>query len=215
MPKKPSPKRQLFELFARVARAFANASRLELLEALAQGERSVEELARATAITIANVSHHLQILRDSGLVTSRRNGVQVIYSLADDEIPTVIAGIRRIGERHLAEIERLVQKYFQSHDSLEPVDHKELLGMVHRGEVVVLDVRPRNEYDAGHIPGAINIPVSELPKRLAELSRDQKVVAYCRGPYCMLAYEAVEELRKRGYHARRLQEGYPEWKISK
>jgi len=207
-----SPKKRLFEQFARVAKALASANRLELLEALAQGERSVDALAQASGMSVANTSHHLQILRDSGLALSRKEGLQVFYRLSDDAITTVLGGIRGVAERHLAEVERIVRENFDSRDSLTPVKRDQLLEMVHSGEAMVIDVRPPNEYDAGHIPGAVNIPLDTLPEHLAKLPKEQEIVAYCRGPYCMLAFEAVERLRQSGYQARRLEDGFPEWK---
>lgn len=207
-----SPKKHLFEHFARVAKAMASANRLELLEALGQGEHSVDELARASGMSVANTSHHLQILRDGGLVQSRKKGLQVIYSLTDDQIPALLASIRGVAERHLAEVERIVRDNFKRRDKLTPVRHDELLEMVRSGEAIVIDVRPGTEYQAGHIEGAINIPLEELPQRLKELPKNQEVVAYCRGPYCLLAFEAVEQLRQHGYRARRLEDGFPEWK---
>lgn len=206
------PRKQLFHHFARVAKALAHANRLELLEALAQGERSVDALAQACGIPISNTSHHLQILRDSGLLVSRKEGLQVIYRLADDEVLRLISGVRRLAERQLAEVERIVRENFDGRDTLTPVRRKELLGMVRRGEATVIDVRPPTEFSAGHIPGAVNIPLDALPRQLKKLPKGQEIVAYCRGPYCMLAFEAVEQLRKKGYRARRLEDGYPEWK---
>jgi len=207
-----SPKKKLYEHFAKVAKAMASPSRLELLEALAQGERSVEGLATATNISVANTSHHLQILRDSGVVRSRKEGLQVIYSLNDAEIPNILSGLRRLAERHLADVERIVRENFDRLDDLKPVKREELLQLVSSGEAVVVDVRPAGEYQAGHIAGAISIPLDSLPRYLAKLPKNQEVVAYCRGPYCMFAYEAVSQLRSQGYKARRLEDGYPEWK---
>lgn len=207
-----TPKKKLYEHFARVAKSMASPSRLELLEALAQGERSVEGLAQATGISVANTSHHLQILRDGGVVQSRKQGLQVIYSLNDPEIPTLLSGLRRLAERHIAEVERIVRENFERLDELKPVKREELLQLVSSGEAVVVDVRPAGEYQAGHIPGAINIPLDSLSKHLAKLPKNQEVVAYCRGPYCMFAFEAVSQLRSQGYKARRLEDGYPEWK---
>ncbi len=215
MPGLVSPKKRLLEHFARVAKAMASANRLELIEALAQGERSVDALAQASGMSMANTSHHLQILRDSGLAVSRKDGLQVFYRLTDDAIPAVLAGIRGIAERHLAEVERIVRENFESRDNLTPVRREELLGLVRSGEAMVIDVRPPAEYDAGHIEGAVNIPLESLAGRLNKLPHDQEIVAYCRGPYCMLAFEAVEALRKHGYHARRLEDGYPEWKADR
>ncbi len=206
------PKKKLFEQFARVAKAMASANRLELLEALAQGERSVDGLSQASGMSVANTSHHLQILRDSGLVQSRKEGLQVIYSLIDDEVVVVLNGIRRIAEKHLAEVERIVRENFDSRDNLTPMRRDELLERVRSGDAMVIDVRPAAEYHAGHIEGAVNIPLDSLPDRLEELPQDQEIVAYCRGPYCMLAFEAVEQLRRHGYRARRLEDGFPEWK---
>jgi rhodanese-related sulfurtransferase len=206
-----NPKKKLFEQFARVAKALASPNRLELLETLAQGEKSVDALAQATGMSVANTSHHLQILRDSGLAESRKLGLQVIYRLSDDQIPILLGCISRIAEKHLAEVERIVREHFDARDALTPVGRNDLMTRVKEGGMVI-DVRPAAEYEAGHIPGAINIPVDELPHHLEALPHDQEIVAYCRGPYCMLAYEAVATLREAGYQARRLEDGFPEWK---
>jgi rhodanese-related sulfurtransferase/biotin operon repressor len=214
MPAPLSPKKRLYEHFARVAKAMASSGRLELLETLAQGERSVEALARASGMSVANTSHHLQTLRDAGLVVSRKEGLQVIYNLGDDQIPAVLAGIRHVAERRSAEVERIVRESFGSRDEVTPVKRDELLQLVRSGEVTVIDVRPEEEYRAGHIEGALNVPLDSLPRLLSKLPRQQEIVAYCRGPYCLFAMEAVEQLRKQGYRARRLEEGYPEWKAS-
>jgi DNA-binding transcriptional ArsR family regulator len=211
-----SSKTQLFSHFARGAKALASPVRLELLEALAQGEHSVDELARAAGVPMANASHHLQVLRDGGLVHSRRDGVQIIYSLSDEtEITQVIAGIRRIAEAQLAEVDRIVREAFTSRDTVTPMDPREVVKLARRGEVTVIDVRPRDEFHAGHIKGAINVPLAELGQHLADLPRDREIVAYCRGPYCVLSFEAVEELRRHGFRARRLEAGYPEWKAAR
>lgn len=207
-----SPKKKLFEQFARVAKSLASPNRLELLEALSQSERSVDALAQATGISVANTSHHLQVLRDAGLVESRKEGLQVIYRLSDDQIPTLTGCISRIAEKHLAEVDRIVREHFDARDALTPVGRDELLARVKEGGTMVIDVRPSAEYEAGHIPGAVNIPVDELPQHLETLPRGQEIVAYCRGPYCMLAFEAVAKLREAGYQARRLEDGFPEWK---
>lgn len=207
----PSPKKRLFEQFARVAKALASANRLELLEAMAQGERSVDGLAQASGMSVANTSHHLHILRDGGLVQSRKEGLQVIYRLSDEQIPSVIAAIRGVAERHSAEVANIARTHFDNLDKLQPVRRDQLMKMANAGEAMVIDVRPSSEYEAGHIPGAINIPLDTLPERLAELPKEQEIVAYCRGPYCMLAFEAVEKLRQSGFQARRLEDGFPEW----
>lgn len=207
-----SPKKKLFENFARVAKAMASANRLELLEALAQGERSVDGLAQASGMSVANTSNHLRIMREGGLVQSRKEGTQVIYSLSDEKVPLLLAGIRYVAERHLAEVERIVRENFNSRDKLIPVRRDELLGMVKSGEAMVIDVRPSSEYEAGHIEGAVNIPLESLTERLSKLPKDQEIVAYCRGPYCLMSFDAVEQLREHGYRARRLEDGYPEWK---
>ena len=208
-----TPKKKLFENFALVAKALASANRLELLEALAQGERGVDGLAQASGMSVANTSHHLQILRGGGLVQSRKEGTQVIYSLTDEKVLSLLADIRYLAEQHLAEVERIVRENFESRDNLTPVRRDELLGLVSSGEAMVIDVRPTAEYDAGHIEGAVNVPLESLPERLSQLPHDQEIVAYCRGPYCMLAFDAVEQLRQHGYRARRLEDGFPEWKI--
>lgn len=207
-----NPKQRLLTHFAQVAKALAHPVRLELLEALSQGERSVEVLAKACSLPMANTSHHLQILRLGGLATSRKEGLQVIYSLADDAVPGIIAALRGVAERQNNEVERIVRDSFERRDTLQAVSRDELMARVKRGEVMVLDVRPANEYAAGHIPDAVNIPIAELSQRLASLSKRREIVAYCRGPYCLLAFEAVKKLRESGYSARRLQDGYPEWK---
>lgn len=208
----PSPKRRLLDCFARVAKAMASPQRLDLLEALAQGEHSVDELARAIGAPVANTSHHLQVLREGGLVETRRAGVQVFYQLSDEEeIVNVLGGLRRIAENHLAEVDRIVHEAFENRDPMTPVSHEELLERARTGDVTVIDVRPDNEYQSGHIEGAINVPLEELDQRLADLPKEREVVAYCRGPYCLLAFEAVERLRAQGYQVRRLENGYPEW----
>lgn len=207
-----SPKKKLFENFARVAKALASANRLELLEALAQGERSVDGLAQASGMSVANTSNHLRIMREGGLVQSRKEGTQVIYSLSDEKVPLLLAGIRYVAERHLAEVERIVRENFNSRDDLLPVRRDELLGMVRSGEAMVIDVRPTAEYEAGHIEGAVNIPLESLTERLKKLPKDQEIVAYCRGPYCMMSFDAVDQLRQHGFRARRLEDGFPEWK---
>jgi rhodanese-related sulfurtransferase len=210
-----SPKKQIFEHLARVGKGLAHAARLDLLEALAQGERSVDVLARTCGMPISNTSHHLLILKDCGLAASRKEGLQVFYRLADPEVTEMVATVRRIAERQLAEVNRIVREHFESRDALQPVRREELLKMARRGDAVVIDVRPEEEYAAGHIAGAINVPLESLPRFLKKLPREQDVVAYCRGPYCMLAFEAVEKLRKKGFRARRLEDGFPEWQAGR
>ncbi len=207
-------KHDLFSQFARTGKALSNANRLELLEFLAQGERSVEALAKASRLTVANTSQHLQQLRQAGLVSTRKQGQSVYYRLAGDEVMRLLNALRSVAEQHLAEVDRLVKSYLTVKDDLEPVPAAELLARARKGLVTVLDVRPPEEYAAGHLPGAINIPLAELEKNLDQLQPGQEVVAYCRGPYCVLAYEAVAKLRAKGLKARRLQDGYPEWKLA-
>jgi len=209
-----SPKQALFVQFAAVAKAVAHPHRLELLEQLAQGERSVEVLADRTRLSIANASQHLQHMRRAGLVAARREGKFVFYRLTDDAVLDLLASLRRIAERNLADVERVVRGYFQDRDSLEPVSRPELMDRLEAGLVTVLDVRPEDEFALGHLPGAINIPLSELEKRLADLDPKQEIVAYCRGPYCVLSYEAVAVLRARGFKVRRLEDGLPEWRAA-
>ena len=207
-------KHELFAQFARIGKALSNANRLEFIEYLAQGERSVEALAQVSGQSIANTSQHLQQLRQAGLVTARKDGQRVFYRLSGDDVVLLLNGLRAVADRHLAEVGHLVTTYLDTKDNLEPVSAEDLLMRVRNGEVTVLDVRPREEFASGHLPGAINIPLSELEARLSEFSPDQIVVAYCRGPYCVLSYDAVARLREHGIQARRLQDGYPEWKIA-
>jgi len=205
-------KSALFDQFARIGKALGSAKRLEMLEFLAQAERSVEVLARMTGLSVANTSQHLQQLRQAGLVDARKEGLYVHYRLAGDGIVRLLAALRAVGQERLAEVDRLVKLYLDSKDSLEPVPARELLQRARKGLVTVLDVRPAEEFAAGHIRGAINVPVTDLRKRLDEIPRGQEVVAYCRGPYCLMAFEAVAELRRRGRKARRLEDGFPEWR---
>lgn len=209
---KANVKSELFEQFARIGKALSSARRLEMLEFLAQAERSVEALSRMTGLSIANTSQHLQQLRQAGLVDARKEGLYVFYRLAGDGIVRLLAALRTVGQERLAEVDRLVHLYLDSKDGLEPVRATELMQRAKKGLVTVLDVRPPEEFAAGHIRGAINVPVSELGKRLNEIPRGQEVVAYCRGPYCLMAFDAVAQLRKQGRSARRLEAGYPEWK---
>lgn len=207
-------KRAMFEQFAAVARTLGSPHRLELLELLAQRSRSVEELGRLSGLTIANASQHLQQLRRTGMVEASRDGKHVVYRLADGEIISLLGALRRITERNVGAVEKVLNSYFRERDSLEAVSRKELLRRMREGLVTVIDTRPAEEFAAGHLPGALNVPLRELKRRLRELPRDRAIVAYCRGAYCVLSYEAVAELRKRGFKAFRLEEGYPEWRAA-
>jgi rhodanese-related sulfurtransferase/DNA-binding transcriptional ArsR family regulator len=207
-------KHDLFTQFARVGKALGNGNRLELLEYLAQGERSVDELSKVSGLTIANTSQHLQQLRQSGLVSSRKEGLKVFYMLSGDDVVGLLDALRGVAQRHVADVERLVNSYLTVKDDLEPLPRHELLERVREGLVTVLDVRPPEEYAAGHVPGAVNVPLNELEQYLKALSPDQEIVAYCRGPHCVLAFDAVAQLREKGLRARRLEDGYPEWKTA-
>ena len=207
-----NPKRELFQQLARIGTALSSGTRLEFLELIAQGERSVDQLATMTGVTVANTSQHLQKLRQAGLVVGRKEGQYVFYRLAGDEVVGLLGALGKVGEVHLAEVERIIRLYLLAKDDLEPVPAKELLDRVRRNLVTVLDVRPPEEFAAGHLPGAVNIPIHELEKRLSELPKRKEVVAYCRGPYCLMSYNAVALLRKKGVKARRLEAGLPEWR---
>ena len=209
------PKQHVYESLAEIAQALGHAHRLELLEHLGQGERSVEDLAARAGLTLANCSRHLQLLRRAALVDGRREGKRVFYRLAGDEVVISLLGaLGRVGERNSAEIARVIASYFRALDELEPVSREELLARVRAGTAAALDVRPEDEFSAGHVAGAINIPLSQLERRLAELPDDLEIVAYCRGQWCVLSFEAVAQLRRLGYRVRRLEEGYPEWKMA-
>lgn len=208
------PKQALFAQFAMVAKTLGHTHRLELLEQLAQGERTVEVLADRTGLSIANASQHLQQMRRAGLVANRRDGKFVYYRLADDAVLELLAAMRRIAERNIAEVERVVRRYFHERDSMEAVSRQELLERSRAGTVTILDVRPEDEFALAHLPGALNIPVRELEARLGEIDLGQEIVAYCRGPYCVLSYEAVAKLRARGFKVRRLEDGLPEWRAA-
>ena len=209
-----SPKLLLFEHFATVAKALSSAPRLDLLELLAQGERSVEGLAQTTGLSIANTSQHLQVLRRAGLVLARRQGAHVLYCLSDDDVLTLLTALRQTAERHVAEVDRLVRGYFKERDALEAISREELVRRMEEGSVMVLDVRPPEEFTTGHISGAINIPVRDLKRRLHELPAETEIIAYCRGAYCVLAFEAVATLRQNGMTARRVEDGFPEWRAA-
>ena len=207
-------KTRLYGEFSRIGKAVASPRRLELLDILAQGERTVEALAGEVVLSVANTSHHLQALRSARLVEARKEGLYVYYRLADPAVFELTRTIRTLAERRLAEVDRIVQTYLNARDGLDPVGREELLQRARAGEVLVLDVRPRDEYRAGHIPGAVSVPVDELERRMAELPADKEIVAYCRGPYCVMAFKAVETLRAHGRQARRLVEGFPEWRAA-
>lgn len=207
-------KSDINEQFARIAKAIANPHRLELVDLLAQGERSVDELAKESALSIANASQHLQALRDVHLILSRKEGLRVYYRLADESVFRLLQIIRDIAERQLAEVERIVNTYLTERKAMEPVTLNELLSRLHEPGLVILDVRPALEYAQGHIAGARSIPIDELEERLRELPPDQEVVAYCRGAYCVFADEAVEVLTAHGRRARRMQQGYPDWVLA-
>jgi rhodanese-related sulfurtransferase/DNA-binding transcriptional ArsR family regulator len=205
-------KHDLFAHFARVGKAMSNANRLQLLEYIAQGERSVDELAKVSGLTVANTSQHLQQLRQSGLVSSRKDGLKVYYRLSGDDVIELLDAMRGVAERHVADVARLVDTYLTVKDELEPLPRRELHARVRDGLVTVLDVRPPEEYAAGHGPGAVNVPLSRLKRVLKQFNPEQEIVAYCRGPHCVLAFDAVSHLRRNGLKARRLEDGFPEWK---
>jgi len=208
------PKQALFAEFATVARALGSPHRLEILEHLGQGECGVEALAERVGLSIANASQHLQHLKRAGLVAARRAGKFVLYQLADDRVLALMAALFDVGKRNLAEADRILRDYFIARDSMEPVTRNDLLQRTRDGLVMVLDVRPADEFAAGHLPGAVNIPLKDLEARLAELDPSQEIVAYCRGPYCILSFEAVAKLRAKGFRVRRLEDGLPEWRAA-
>src|SRR6266852_4196008 len=206
-------KTQLYEQFARVGKALASPHRLELLDVLMQCERTVESLAQETGMSIANASQHLQVLRAARLVETRREGVSIYYRLASEGVAALWLSLRQVGETHLAEIDRVVETFLQDRAHLQPIEAGTLLERLRRDEVILLDVRPFEEFRAGHLPQALSIPVAELEARLAELPADKEIVAYCRGPYCVFADEAVALLRTHGYQARRLEQGVADWRM--
>ncbi|MBD3671118.1 MAG: metalloregulator ArsR/SmtB family transcription factor [Gammaproteobacteria bacterium] len=205
-------KQDLFDQFARIGKAVSNGRRLELLELLAQGRHNVETLAAMTNMSVANTSQHLQSLRQAGLVSASKTGQHVYYDLSSPRIIDLLTVLRDLAEANLNEVHRLVQQYLDVKDPLEPLPRDDLVRRAREGKVTVLDVRPAEEYEAGHIQGAINIPADQLDAHLEQLPRDQEIVAYCRGPYCVLAFDAVQKLRDMGFEVRRLEDGYPEWK---
>jgi rhodanese-related sulfurtransferase len=207
-------KDRLYEQFARTAKAVASPKRIELLELLAQGERTVEVLAHATGMGVTNTSAHLQVLRHARLVETRTQGTKVHYRRAGDEVAGFIASLRDLARARLAEVDRVVADYFMARDALEPVSRTELVERASRGEVVILDVRPADEFAAGHIPGALSVPLDQLDAALSRLPKRARIVAYCRGPYCVLAPEAVQRLLAKGFTARRLVDGMPEWRLA-
>ena len=202
----------LFDAFAEVAKALASGRRAEIVDLLAQGERSVEEIAGEIGQSVANTSHHLRAMARAGVLRTRRQGTRIVYRLASDRVSELWAALRSVADEHVAGIERLAEDYLGDRSRLEAVDRQELAARLEAGDVVVLDVRPTPEFTAGHIPGARSVPVAELRQQLRSLPKDVEVVAYCRGPYCVYADDAVRMLRRRGYRARRLEDGFPEWK---
>ena len=205
-------KEALFDAFAEVAKALASGRRAEIVDVLAQGERSVEDLAGEISQSVANTSHHLKALARAGLVTTRRDGNRIFYALASERVASLWAALRDVAGDHVAGIERLAEAYLGDREGLEAISREELTGRLRRGDLVVLDVRPSPEFRSGHIAGARSLPITELRRRLRDIPKGTEVVAYCRGQYCVYADDAVRELRRRGYRARRLEDGFPEWK---
>jgi rhodanese-related sulfurtransferase/predicted transcriptional regulator len=211
----PGPKQHVFAALAEIAQALGHAHRLELLEHLGQCERSVEHLAERAGLTLANASRHLQLLRRAGLVVGRREAKRVFYRLSEESaVVGLLRALGRVGEASSAEIARVMTTYFCARDELEPVSREELLDRLRCGTVTLLDVRPEDEFAHGHLPGALNVPLAQLARRLSELPPDREVVAYCRGPWCVLSFEAVALLRREGRQVRRLEDGFPEWKAA-
>jgi rhodanese-related sulfurtransferase/DNA-binding transcriptional ArsR family regulator len=208
----PGPKSRIYEQLAEVARTLGHAHRLELLEHIAQGERSVERLAELAGLSIANASQHLQNLRKTDFVKARRDGKHILYSLSDGPVIDLLGALQRFCEKNRAEVRAIIADYFMRLDRLEPVSRRALIKLLASKSVTLLDVRPEDEFAAGHIPGAMNVPIAKLDGQLRRFRKSQEIVAYCRGPYCVLSFEAVALLRKRGYAVRRLEDGFPEWK---
>src|SRR5574340_216855 len=207
-------KHEVHAQLARIGKALSSGNRLSLLEFIAQGSRSVDELARMTGMSVANASQHLRELRQAGVVRARKEGLRVYYELAGADVVALIAALRRVAETRLAEVKQLVRTFVTARDELEPIPATELLERLKAGMVTVLDVRPAEEYAAGHLPGALNVPAEALAGRLKKLSKGREVIAYCRGPYCLLSVDAVALLRAKGFKARRLIDGFPEWKAA-
>ena len=211
----PTPGRRfksaIYDQFARVAKALSSPHRIELVELLAQGPRTVEALSKLADMTLANTSAHLQVLRGAGLVDSTKQGLYVTYRLSDPSVAELLLATRKVAEARLAEVTRITREFLSENAQLDAVDVAGLREKVRKGEVTVLDVRPEEEYEAGHIPGALSVPLPALAKRLAVLPKTREIVAYCRGPYCVLAVEAVKLLRARGFDAVRLEDGVLDW----
>jgi rhodanese-related sulfurtransferase len=214
MPAHREFKDALYAQFARIGHAVASPKRIELLDLLSQGEKTVEQLAEQSATAIKNTSAHLRVLRQARLVETRRDGAYVYYRLGADDVFRFVRDLQALGRGRLAEVEQVARLYIDERDELEPVTIKELRRRMRDGDVTVIDVRPEEEYQAGHIPGALAIPVAQIKRRLAEIPKKRDVVAYCRGPYCVFSVEAVGILRKHGYRARRTNEGFPDWRAS-
>jgi rhodanese-related sulfurtransferase/DNA-binding transcriptional ArsR family regulator len=215
MPTKSRPtslKVAIYEQIARIGQATASPNRLELLDLLSQGARTVEALAHQTGQSVATTSHHLQVLRRARLVEAHKSGLYVTYRLADPRVGEFFQSLRGLAESRLAEVQQVTRQYLEQRGALEPVDNDELARRVRAGEVTLIDVRPREEYVAAHIPGAISLPLADLGKRLGELQKRRDVVAYCRGPYCVMALDAVDLLRRKGFRAHRMEHGVPEWR---
>lgn len=207
-------KARLYEAIGRVALALGSAGRLQILEFVAQRERSVDALAAMTGLSVANTSKHLQALRQAGLVSARKEGLRVYYAIAGDDVAVLLSALREVSEHRVADVERLLRTWLAHRDEMEAVPAHEVLERARKGLVVVLDVRPAEEYSAGHLPGAVSIPIHELEKRLKELPKRKEIIAYCRGPYCLMSYDAVALLRKKGLKAKRLEAGLPEWRAA-
>jgi len=212
MANRTEPKQALFEQLAIIARALGSGARLELLDFLAQGERSVEDLARVAGLSVANTSKHLQQLKSAGLAQARRDGKHIRYGLADDRVLDAVAALRVLAETRSRAVAELLASYLKRRDDLEPVRADELLERVRDGLATVVDVRPAEEFAQGHVVGALNVPLDQLEAQLSDLPRDREIVAYCRGPWCVLSFAAVARLRAAGFRARRLEDGLPEWR---
>ncbi|WP_332771314.1 ArsR/SmtB family transcription factor [Phenylobacterium sp.] len=209
-----NPKHLVFGGLAELAKALASPHRIEIVEVLGQGERSVEGVAERVGLSVANASQHLRLMRGSGLLASRRDGKHVLYRLSDPAVVDLMTALGRLGERNQAEVRAVMAGYFHERDTMEPVSRADLAERIKDGLVTVLDVRPEDEFASGRLPSAVNIPLRDLPRRLADLPRDHEIVAYCRGAYCVLAFEAVALLREHGFKVRRLEDGFPEWKAA-